>query len=65
MVTRHVSKQIATAQKLCTREGGKCVFSESSLSAISRKFKIGPIGIPSKTLASPLGKVFRDGIVFT
>ena len=35
------------------------------LSALSKKFKMGSIDIPSKMLASPLGKICRDGVVFT
>ena len=64
-VFRHVSKQIAIARKLYTREGQKYTFSESSLSALSKNFKIGSIGILSNILASPLGKICRDGVVFT
>ena len=44
-MSQHVSKQIAIAQKLCTR---KPIFSESSLSALSKTFKQGSIGIHSK-----------------
>ena len=36
-MSRHVSKQIAIAQKLYTRGGQKQLFSESSLSAVSKK----------------------------
>ena len=64
-VKRHVSKQIAIAQKLYIREWQKYTFSEGSLSALSEKSKMGSIGIPNKILASPLGKVCCDGVVFT
>ena len=52
-VSQHVSKQIATAQKLYTR-WGEYTFCECSLSPLSKNVKIGSIGIPSKILASPL-----------
>ena len=61
---RYVSKQIAIAQKLYTRDG-KSIHFESSLSVLSRKFKMGSIGICSKILASPSGKICHDGAVFT
>ena len=53
-VLRHFSKQIAIVKKLYTRGGKKYAFSESSLSALSKKFKMGSIGIPIIILASPL-----------
>ena len=49
---RHVSKQIAIQQR-----GQKYTFSERFLRAVSKKFQLGSIGIPSKILASPLGKI--------
>ena len=58
-VPRHVTTQIATAEKLYTRGGQKYTFSESSLPALSKKFKMGSIGIPSKILASSFGKICR------
>ena len=61
----YVSKQIVIAQKLYTREGQKYTFSESSLSALSKKFKMGSKGIPSKILASLLGRICRDRVAFT
>ena len=64
-VSRHVSKQIATGQKLYTREGQKYMFSESPLSALPRKLKIESIGTPSGILVSPLGKICRNRVVFT
>ena len=64
-VLRHVSKQIATAQKLYAGGGQKYRFSESSLFAPSKKIKMGSIGIPSKILASPLRKICRNEVVFT
>ena len=57
MVLRHVSKQIAIAQEIYTRGGQK--------SALSKKVKMGSIGIPSTILASPSGKICRDAVVFT
>ena len=62
---RRVSKQIAIAQKLYTRGGQKYTFSESSLSALSKKFKMGSICIPSKILGSPSEKLCCDRVVFT
>ena len=41
------------------------MFCESSLSALSRKFKMGSIGLPSKILVSTFGKTCHDGEVFT
>ena len=64
-MSQHVSKQIAIAQKLYTRGGQKYTFSESSPSALSKKFQMESIGIPSKILASPLVKICCDGVVFT
>ena len=64
-VSQHISKQIAIAQNLYTRGGQKYTFSESSLSALSRTFKMGSMGIPSKILASPLGKICSNGEVIT
>ena len=43
-VLRHVSKHIAIAQKLYTRGEWKYIFSESSLVALSKKFKMGSKG---------------------
>ena len=37
------------------------MFSESSMSALSKKFKMGSIGIPSKILVSPLTKFVATG----
>ena len=64
-MSQHVSKQITIAQKQYTRGGQTSVFSESSLSALSKKFKMVFIVILSKTLASLLGKISCDGVVFT
>ena len=64
-VSRHASKQIATAQKLYNRRGLKYMFSGSSLFALFKTFMIGSIGIHSKVLASPLEKICGDGVVFT
>ena len=61
---RHVSKQIAIAEKLYTR-GGKSIRLLKALSALSKKFKFGSIGIPSKILASHSEKICRDGVAFT
>ena len=55
-MSRHVLKQIAKAQRGYTRGGGgggSINFSESSLSALSKKFKMGSIGMASKMLVSP------------
>ena len=53
-LSQHVSKQMAIAQKLRIGGGGgggqKYTFSESSLSSLSKKFKMGSIGMPSKIL---------------
>ena len=40
-------------------------FSEISLSALSKKFKMGYTGTPSKILPGSLGKICRNGVVFT
>ena len=63
--SRHILKQIAIAQKLYTRGGKSVLFSESSLSALCKKFKMGSIGVPSKILMSPSGKICRDRVVLT
>ena len=51
-MSRHVSKQIAIAKKLYTRGDGKSIHFLKALSALSKKFKMGSIGIPSKILES-------------
>ena len=45
--------------------GQKYTFSESSLSSLSKKFKMESIGIISKILVSPSGEICLDGVVFT
>ena len=61
-MSRHAPKQTAIAQKLYTGGGGE---GESSLPALSKKFKMGSIGIPSKTLVTASRKICRDGVVLT
>ena len=54
-VSRYLSKEIAIAQKLYTKGGGgggQCIHFLKTLSAFSKKFKMGSMGIPSKILAS-------------
>ena len=48
-----------------TRGWEKFIFSESYLPALSKKFKMGSIDIPSKILASPFGNIGCDGVIFT
>ena len=57
-VSRHVSKQIAIVQKLYSRGGRGQIytFSESSLSALSKKLKMVSTGIPSKNFSEPFRK---------
>ena len=40
------------------------MFSESSLTALSRQFTIGSIGIASESLRSHLGEICLGGVVF-
>ena len=64
-MSRPVSKQIAIAHKLYTRRGKRIHFLRALCLLFQKKFKMGSISIPSKILASPLGKICRDGVVFT
>ena len=59
-------KQIAIVQKtIHQRVEGKSIQFLKVMSVLSKKVKMETIGILSKILASPSGKICRDGVIFT